>query len=265
MIDISLTILMIFWGYISSCTEDEGTMENKVVLVTGGANGIGKGIANYLSKDTLVIAADIDENAGFQLVSENPLIRFKHLDVTKEQQIISLIHEISHQHGRLDAVINNAAIADPYNVPIQELDIYDWNKALAVNLTAPMLLAKHTAPLLKETKGCIVNIASTRFLQSEQNTEAYSATKGGIVALTHALATSLGPEVRVNCISPGWIQTSNEPLRDIDHDQHLVGRVGKVDDIAAMVSYLISNEAGFITGQNFVIDGGMTKKMIYSE
>ena len=240
-------------------------MDNRVVLVTGGANGIGRGIANYLSKNTIVIAADIDENSGFQLVSENPLIRFKHLDVTNEQQILSLVEEIKYQHGRLDAVINNAAIANPYNAPLQELDLYDWNKALAVNLTAPMLMAKHTLSLLKETNGCIVNIASTRYLQSEPNTEAYSATKGGIVSLTHALSTSLGPEVRVNCISPGWIHTSDEELREADHQQHLIGRVGNVDDIASMVGYLLSKEAGFITGQNFVIDGGMTKKMIYSE
>ncbi|PSU34680.1 SDR family oxidoreductase [Photobacterium lutimaris] len=240
-------------------------MEKKVVLVTGGANGIGKGIANYLSKNMLVIAIDIDENAGFQLVSENPLIRFKQIDVTNEQQIITLIDEITSQHGRLDAVVNNAAIANPYNAPLHELDIHDWNKALAVNLTAPMLMAKYTSLLLKVTSGCIVNIASTRALQSESNTEAYSATKGGVVALTHSLATSLNPGVRVNCISPGWIHTSTEQLREIDHSQHLTGRVGNVNDIASMVAYLISDEAGFITGQNIVIDGGMTKKMIYSE
>ncbi|AJR08691.1 short-chain dehydrogenase [Photobacterium gaetbulicola] len=240
-------------------------MENRVVLVTGGANGIGKGIANYLAKKMLVIAADIDENAGFQLVSENPLVRFKQLDVTSEQQISSLIDEIKYQHGRLDAVVNNAAIANPYNAPLHQLDVYDWNKALAVNLTAPMLMAKHTVSLLRDTKGCIVNIASTRAIQSESNTEAYSASKGGIVALTHSLAVSVGPDVRVNCISPGWIHTTDELLRDIDHQQHLVGRVGQVQDIASMVGYLISEEAGFITGQNFVIDGGMTKKMIYSE
>ncbi|MGR5144291.1 SDR family oxidoreductase [Photobacterium sp. DNB23_23_1] len=240
-------------------------MEYKVVLVTGGANGIGKGIANYLSKNMLVIAVDINENAGFQLVSENPLIRFKQLDVTKEQQIVTLIEEITSQHGRLDAVINNAAIATPYNAPLHELDIHDWNKALAVNLTAPMLMAKHTSQLLKNTNGCIVNIASTRALQSESNTEAYSATKGGIVALTHSLATSLSPCVRVNCISPGWIHTSEEQLSETDHTQHLTGRVGNITDIASMVAYLLSDEAGFINGQNIIIDGGMTKKMVYSK
>ncbi|MGR5064906.1 SDR family oxidoreductase [Photobacterium sp. DNB22_13_2] len=240
-------------------------MDKKVVLVTGGANGIGKGIANYLSKNMLVIAIDIDENAGFQLVSENPLIRFRQLDVTNEQQLISLIEEITSQHGRLDAVINNAAISNPYNAPLDQLDINDWNKALAVNLTAPMLMAKHTSLLLKDTNGCIINIASTRALQSESNTEAYSATKGGVVALTHSLATSLSPDVRVNCISPGWIHVSKEQLSETDHSQHLAGRVGNVTDIASMVAYLISDEAGFITGQNIVIDGGMTKKMIYSE
>jgi NAD(P)-dependent dehydrogenase (short-subunit alcohol dehydrogenase family) len=121
--------------------------------------------------------------------------------------------------------------------------------------------------------GSIVNIASTRALQSEANTEAYSASKGGVVALTHALAVSLGPDIRVNCISPGWIAVDDwkksarrkQPvLRPEDHAQHPVGRVGHPEDIAALAAYLISSKASFITGQNFVVDGGMTKKMIYA-
>jgi len=127
---------------------------------------------------------------------------------------------------------------------------------------------------LQRTKGAIVNIASTRAIQSEPNTEAYSASKGGILALTHSLAMSLGPDIRVNCISPGWIdvsewkksQQAKKPhLTKMDHAQHPAGRVGKPEDIAALVAFLISDEAGFITGQNFVVDGGMTKKMIYEE
>ena len=110
-------------------------------------------------------------------------------------------------------------------------------------------------------RGAIVNIASTRALQSEPDTEAYAASKGGLVALTHALAMSLGPAVRVNCISPGWI--AHQPVRKKDHAQHPVGRVGRAEDVAEMVAYLLSDAAGFVTGQNFVIDGGMTKKMIY--
>jgi hypothetical protein len=135
-------------------------------------------------------------------------------------------------------------------------------------------MAKHCVSHLRQARGAIVNIASTRALQSEAHTEAYSATKGGLVALTHALAVSLGPDVRVNCVSPGWIAASEwkkrsqrkaADLRREDHAQHPAGRLGTPQDIAAMVAFLISDEAGFITGQNFVVDGGMTKKMIYVE
>jgi NAD(P)-dependent dehydrogenase (short-subunit alcohol dehydrogenase family) len=122
-------------------------------------------------------------------------------------------------------------------------------------------MAKHCAPHLRRARGAIVNIASTRALQSEPNTEAYSASKGGLIALTHALAMSLGPRVRVNCVSPGWI--AHQPVRRKDHAQHPVGRVGHDEDVAGMVAYLLSDTAGFVTAQNFVVDGGMTRKMIY--
>jgi NAD(P)-dependent dehydrogenase (short-subunit alcohol dehydrogenase family) len=114
-------------------------------------------------------------------------------------------------------------------------------------------------------RGAIVNIASTRALQSEPDTEAYAAAKGGMVALTHALAISLGPQVRVNCVSPGWIDTGKSKLRRADHRQHPAGRVGRAEDIAETVAFLLSEKSGFTTGANFVVDGGMTRKMIYEE
>jgi NAD(P)-dependent dehydrogenase (short-subunit alcohol dehydrogenase family) len=145
---------------------------------------------------------------------------------------------------------------------------------LDTNLTGMFLCTKHALPALRQARAAIVNIASTRALQSEPNTEAYAAAKGGVVALTHALAMSLGPDVRVNCISPGWIDVSEwkkpsqrraSKLSAQDHAQHPVGRVGHPLDIAKLTLFLLSADAGFITGQNFVVDGGMTRKMIYKE
>lgn len=241
-------------------------MINNVILVTGGAKGIGRGICELLaSNETTIVAVDIDEDAGFELVARDPRIRFRRADVTSESDVSTVIAEIQAQFGRLDGLVNNAAIANPYNAPVESLALHDWNRMIAVNLTAPFLVAKICLPLLKESQGSIVNICSTRAVQSEPNTEAYSASKGGLISLSHALAVSLGPDVRVNCVSPGWIDTSNNKLRAIDHNQHLTGRVGQVGDVASMVKYLLSNDANFITGQNFTVDGGITKKMTYAE
>ncbi|WP_318522204.1 SDR family oxidoreductase [Photobacterium leiognathi] len=238
---------------------------NKVVIVTGGANGIGKGICKYLTqKNMTVIALDINEQAGFDLVNEEPRIRFRLADVTKISDIKNTLDWITTQFGRLDGLVNNAAIANPYNTPLQQLPLDEWHRILNVNLTSPLVMSQQCLPLLTESKGHIINMSSTRYLQSEANTEAYAASKGGIVSLTHALSVSLSPDIKVNCISPGWIHNDNSELREIDHQQHLSGRVGNVDDIAEMVAFLLDSQ-GFITGQNFVIDGGMTKKMIYSE
>jgi NAD(P)-dependent dehydrogenase (short-subunit alcohol dehydrogenase family) len=227
---------------------------DKVALVTGGAQGIGKAIAELLAgRGYRVAVADIQKSDFF----------FVRTDVSREPAVRNCIRRTVKEFGRLDAVVNNAGIASPGNGRIDKLSLREWNRRIGANLTGAFLVAKHAVPHLRKSRGAIVNIASTRALQSEPDTEAYAASKGGLVALTHALAMSLGPEVRVNCVSPGWI--AHKPVREKDHAQHPVGRVGMPPDVAELVAYLISDAAGFVTGQNFVIDGGMTRKMIYEE
>ncbi|HLT12762.1 MAG TPA: SDR family oxidoreductase [Marinobacter sp.] len=247
----------------------------KVALVTGGAKGIGRGIVLHLAAAGWKVAfCDTDRAVGERLAEGAASdLCFMPGDVASEADVMRVVQATLSWAGRLDAVINNAAIANPDTGPVEELSLAQWQRRLDVNLTGPFLVTKHAVPYLRKTQGAIVNMASTRALQSEPDTEAYAATKGGIVALTHALAVSLGPDIRVNCISPGWIDTRAwqgvteevEPLSQRDHHQHPAGRVGVTDDIAALVSYLISPQASFITGQNFVVDGGMVRKMIYEE
>lgn len=230
-------------------------MKAKAVLVTGGARGIGLGIAGRLARlGYRVAVADTQQGeSGFFSVR---------CDVSREASVRACVRRVVERFGRLDALINNAGLTGPEDPPIERLPLARWNRRLAVNLTGAMLMAKHCVPHLRRTRGAIVNIASTRALQSEPDTEAYSASKAGLVGLTHALANSLGPRVRVNCVSPGWI-AKEKVRRRADHAQHPVGRVGEPQDVAALVAYLISDAAGFVTGQNFIVDGGMTKKMIY--
>jgi NAD(P)-dependent dehydrogenase (short-subunit alcohol dehydrogenase family) len=250
----------------------------KAVIVTGGAQGIGKGITKHLLESGYaVVVADIDPEAGQEAQTEYDslgCIKFICTDVSDEHSVKECIRLSQEKIGCLDALVNNAGIAHAHGSPIEQLSLDSWNKVISSNLTGCFLMAKYAVPLLRVTKGSIVNIASTRALQSEPNTESYSASKGGVVAFTHALAMSLGPDIRVNCVSPGWIDVTEwkkisrrkrSSLSTEDHSQHPIGRVGTPADVAKMVEYLISDSSGFVTGQNFVIDGGMTKKMIYVE
>jgi NAD(P)-dependent dehydrogenase (short-subunit alcohol dehydrogenase family) len=180
-----------------------------------------------------------------------------------EAQVAQLLASVSATEGRLDALVCNAGVM--VRKPLAALTLDDWSRVLRTNLTSIFLLVRAAEAMLRAAKGAVVTIASTRAHMSEPNTESYAASKGGIVALTHALSISLGPDVRVNCICPGWIDVRGETLSAQDHAQHPAGRVGVPADIAALASWLLGAESGFVTGAEFVVDGGMTRKMIYAE
>ncbi|WP_028893358.1 glucose 1-dehydrogenase [Syntrophorhabdus aromaticivorans] len=251
-------------------------MHGKVAIVTGAGQGIGKAIALHFAQQGIrVTIAEIDEAAGSETVEElgHPgQILYIPTDVAVEDQVQDMVARTLQLWGRVDFLINNAGIAQAHGPTVADLSLERWNRVLAVNLTGLFLCTKHTSPHLKAQHGAIVNIASTRALMSEGNTEAYAASKGGVVAISHALAVSLGPNVRVNCISPGWIDVSGWKKRALrrearhspeDHAQHPAGRIGRPEDVAALALFLISPEASFITGANFIVDGGMTRKMHY--
>ncbi|HEY0988917.1 MAG TPA: glucose 1-dehydrogenase [Kofleriaceae bacterium] len=248
--------------------------EGKVFLVTGGGRGIGRAIAKRLAEDGgRVCIVDRDRHAGLDAAREyGEHVMFARGDVASERDVRSAVAACVRWGGRLDGVVNNAAIADARGGPIEALSLARWRRYLDNNLTSAFLVAKHSVRHLRKTRGAIVNLASIYAQQSDPDAEAYAATKGGIVALTHALANSLGPAIRVNCISPGWIATDELAPRDQrrkprlsrrNHAQHPVGRVGTPGDIAGLCAWLLSDEAGFVTGQNHVSDGGMSRKMIY--
>jgi len=231
----------------------------KAALVTGGARGIGKATAEFLAEHGYRVAVcDLAPSGSLESG-----IAFIRCDVSREASVRACLRRVVQRFGRLDALINNAGIADPHTGPIEKLSLREWNRRIGTNLTGLFLTSKHAAPHLRRARGAIVNIASTRALQSEPGTEAYAAAKGGVVGLSHALAMSLGPQVRVNCVSPGWIDTGKSKIRARDHAQHPAGRVGRPRDIAELVAFLLSDRSGFTTGANFVVDGGMTRKMIY--
>jgi len=249
-------------------------MATGTVFVTGGAQGIGRAITEAcLERGWNAAVLDTDDEAieALQQDCMEPDRLLCHHGANHEETTVRYaISATAERFGGLSGLVNNAGFSR--NGPLEKLTLEDWNAVIATNLTGGFLCAKHAAPHLRKAKGAIVNLASTRAFMSEADTEAYSASKGGVFGLTHALAASLAPDVRVNAVSPGWIATQawqkpsrrSEPdLSDDDHGQHWSGRVGKPEDIAAMAVYLLSDDAGFITGANMVVDGGMTRKMIY--
>ncbi|RVV96824.1 SDR family oxidoreductase [Mesobaculum littorinae] len=225
--------------------------------MTGAAGLIGSAlVAHFLERGWQVAALDRDAPGLKQLEREGVELRV--VDVSDEAQVRAFWEG----ETRVDLLVNNAGIASPEAGPVETLALEDWQAWLGAGLTGPMLMVKHGARALRTAGGAVVNITSTRAAMSEPDCEPYAAAKGGLEALTHALAVSLGPDVRVNAVAPGWI-SANGDLRPVDHRQHPVGRVGRPEDVAGAVAWLA--EAGFVTGQTVVVDGGMTRKMIYAD
>lgn len=245
------------------------TFNNKTVIVTGAANGIGREVARAFSRENAyVIIADTDEYNGKtcenEIRKEGGKAQFIRTDVADPSSITSMVTETNDRFGSIDILINNAGISE--FIPVHEISVDQWDRILNTNLRGCFLCTREAAKSMQSNGGgSVVNIASTRALMSEPHSEAYAASKGGIVALTHAMAISLAKShIRVNSISPGWIHTGDyDKLRDIDHEQHPSRRVGKPEDIARACLYLTQPENDFITGENLIIDGGMTRKMIY--
>ena len=224
------------------------TFKDKVVVVTGGANGIGRCIAEEFRSQGAIVYV-LDKQEGEHFVG----------DISKKEVLESFAEEVLGKHDKVDFIINNAL---PLMKGIDDCSYEEFQYALSVGVTAPFYLVKLFMPHLAEGAS-IINISSSRDRMSQPQTESYTAAKGGIAALTHALAVSLAGRARVNSISPGWIDTTRTVYEGPDASQQPAGRVGHPMDIAHMVLFLCSDKAGFITGENICIDGGMTRQMIY--
>jgi NAD(P)-dependent dehydrogenase (short-subunit alcohol dehydrogenase family) len=245
--------------------------DGKVVVITGAGSGIGQSIAiTYAKQGATVVLIDKDTNRlkqTYDLIQHAGDKVYPYtLDLSKPNEIEDIFKEIKAKTGRMDILINNAGISvwkSPY-----ELTIDDWDLVLGTNLRGTFVCSREAAKIMRcHGGGFIINISSTRSLMSEPNSEAYAASKGGIISLTHALAISFSSDhITVNAISPGWIETGDyNKLKKSDHLQHPSMRVGKPEDIARACLYLTHPDNDFITGTNLIIDGGMTRKMIYEE
>ena len=224
--------------------------QGKVVVITGGAQGIGRCIASEFEKQgATVCIIDRQPNAGYVG------------DISSEQVLRDFSEKVISRYGRVDCLINNAI---PLSKGLDSCTYDEFNYALRVGITAPFFLTQLFMPYFAEGAS-IVNISSSRDRMSQPDTESYTAAKGGIAALTHAMAVTLAGRVRVNSISPGWIDTSFTEYTGANALQHPAGRVGNPLDIANMALFLCSDKAGFITGENICIDGGMTRQMIYHD
>lgn len=243
----------------------------RIVVITGAGRGIGRSIALEFSKEgAVVIIAEISETLGLEVKSEiealGGAVIFVQTDVSNVSQVEMLMKTIENEFGRIDVLVNNAGLSE-FCDPLV-IDEQNWDRVLDTNLKGVFFASREAVKvMMKNGGGSIVNIASTRALMSEPNSEAYAASKGGILALTHAMAASFSKyNVTVNAILPGWIETGDySALREVDHSQHFSNRVGKPEDIARACLFLTLPENNFITGTQLVIDGGMTRKMIYEE
>ena len=249
-----------------------------VVLVTGGGAGVGRGIAQAVlgaggsvaiaDRDAQALAACLDDwQVGERALSVT-------MDVTDAASVAEGLDQVLTHFGRVDGLVNNAGVADPHLPALDQATLEDWQRGLS-SLTGAFLCCRAALPALRACgRGAVVNIASTRAHQSEPHSEAYAAAKGGLLAFSHALAVSEGPALRVNAITPGWIDTGhwqapgNRTMpqhRDIDHAQHPAGRVGIPEDIGALAVFLLGPQSGFVTGQEFIADGGMSRRMHYAD
>ncbi len=227
----------------------------KVCLITGGNGLLGRGLTKSFHEHGYeLILVDLD----FSNQEPLPNCIYRVCDVRDEDQLRDLFFDIR----RLDVLINNAMITNPYNPHLEEMTLSEWNEIIDTNLTGQFLVTKHALPFLKEHHGSIINISSVRAIMAEPLNEAFSASKGAILSFTNALSITYAKQVRVNCISPGLIYSPDDHKLFHGKEAHPVGRAGIPEDVSALALFLASDSAGFITGQNFVVDGGISRKMI---